>query len=774
MGIKKVFIQVGKVSLYLLGFLLLLLIGGIFFVNTNQGKRVIRDKAQSYLQSKLKTKLNIGSLDYQFPNWVEIDHVYLEDQLQDTLLSGKVMIDLDMLQLIHGSIYIRKVELGNVFVNISRPKTDSLFNYQFLIDAFSSKRSHDTTALKITLKELLLHDIRLKFMDGLGGEDVKATIGSLTTSFKTFQPDRLQFDILQMKGDGIELSAIKTRDEGRGTKDEDTHPPTGATKNNLKLLVSRLDLTNLHASYQNKTNGMNSVNQVHHLAFSGLDVNMDKEAVGAGLFLLDSSSLKFVASNERISGSATPSPSPLQKTGWKLHIDSFINNNNHIRFDDPTVAVLKAGLDASHLDIQNMKVIAGKTAYAAGGFSTTIHQLSFKDKSGFMVDTTHAIVQYDPKGLSVREIYIKTPLSLIQSSIDLQYNDTKQLMSTPSQTRVNLQFVHSEIAMNELYTLSDKFKKYMPPHAYKGDMVRLNTAVTGTLKDLYIPFLQLTGFSGTVVNAKAILHNATDPKRFGYDLVVYNSAFPRSDLLRFIPPMPDSVSHKIPDLLNLSGKLKGDMNHVEMDLIAGGSDGGVTVKGQLSALRSQRSAIRYDLGFTLNEFRLGHLLDRDTLIGNVSLSGTANGNGIDYKTMNAFISASVQKAGFKQYDYHDISLHATFNGGNIVSEGVVRDTNVSMHYSAVANVSGSYPSDVEARITVDTLQLLGLHLYKEVFNASSKLYLKAASLDPKSLNLYALVDSSKIRVKNKFSALDSLQMTASVSTGEHILSLRSP
>ena len=75
MGIKKVFIQVGKVSLYLLGFLLLLLIGGIFFVNTNHGKRMIRDKAQSYLQSKLKTKLNIGFLDYQFPNWVEIDHV---------------------------------------------------------------------------------------------------------------------------------------------------------------------------------------------------------------------------------------------------------------------------------------------------------------------------------------------------------------------------------------------------------------------------------------------------------------------------------------------------------------------------------------------------------------------------------------------------------------------------------------------------------------------------------------------------------------------------
>ena len=201
MSFKKVIKRTGKILLYILGSVMILLCLSIAFINSRPGKKFVRNKIQSYLSNKIKTKFSIGSIDYSLPNWIEIKNVYLEDQKKDTLIYGeRIFVNLNMIKLISGSTYIRELSLKNIVARINRNEKDSFFNYQFLVDAFSpgkpaTQTDKDTVALKMSLDKLSVDHISFKFNDKNAGSDFDASIKNLEATLNKFQPDRLNFGI---------------------------------------------------------------------------------------------------------------------------------------------------------------------------------------------------------------------------------------------------------------------------------------------------------------------------------------------------------------------------------------------------------------------------------------------------------------------------------------------------------------------------------------------------------------------------------------------------
>ena len=135
---KNILVKTTKIILWIfvsVSILVLVLFG---FINTNAGKRTVRNQVEKYLENKLKTNIQIGSVDYSLPKWLKIKNVYIEDQKKDTLLFGEELaVDLDMIKLIQGNTDIKKVFLKNIGININRAENDTSFNYQFIVDAFT-------------------------------------------------------------------------------------------------------------------------------------------------------------------------------------------------------------------------------------------------------------------------------------------------------------------------------------------------------------------------------------------------------------------------------------------------------------------------------------------------------------------------------------------------------------------------------------------------------------------------------------------------------------
>ncbi|MBI3882750.1 MAG: hypothetical protein HY305_00605 [Sphingobacteriales bacterium] len=667
-----------------------------------------------------------------------------------------------------------------------------------------------------------LDHIRLSFNDAYGGTNVAASILSLETRLNKFQPDRLQFDVKNLITKGVSLVMVISKE---GEKD------TTTSKHPLQLLAGDIDLSDINISFENKLSGLYYGNTIRHLLIADTKFDMATEKATVKKVLLDSSFVKFVSPKsvaQKIVDTVVE-----KSASWDIVVKELQLNNDHVQYDNNNIAPKKEGVDFSHLDLQQIKINTKNVRYSTDSIIAGIDQLHFIDKSGFSIDTTHARIIYSSKGIQATELYVKTPQSVIQNSLILTYDNIRQVKSAPQNSKVAVKLSNTVIAVNDLYMLVPSIKKSMPPEKFRNNIVKLNTGINGTLQKLNIPYLQLAGFSGTVVNAKAVLYNIMDTNKMAYDITIYNSNIPKTDILKFLPAnnstkeitskipvvlklnthlkgnlkntvaylninsaefalvgkaaiknlndpaklsyaivldnsriersfinsivpkgtMPNSIS--LPETILLKGSAIGDMNNISPNVQLGGTYGIITAKGYVHNFKNKEAAT-YDLNFTTDNFALGKFLKKDTVMGSVTLGASAKGRGFNYKTMQSVIKADVKSIGFKKYEYKNISLNADLNRGNVISNGSVNDSNLQLNFNATANVGGKYPRDVEATIVLDTVQLKKLNLYKENFAASFKTYIKAENLDPENLNVYVVIDSSKLKINNKNYVLDSI------------------
>ncbi len=825
-------------------FVLVLVVAAFIFINTSYGKKTVRNRVQAFLENKLQTKVRIGSVDYRLPKWIEIAGVYIEDQKKDTLLYGeRLAVDLNMIKLIQGGVYIRKVELKNIQAHVNRTSSDSVFNYQFIMDAFAGKDPaantvKDTAALELTLQQLLLDDVSLKFNDAYSGSYFSAGIKNVDLTMNKFQPDRFRFDIDKLNAGSLDFVMVSDK-ASTAAKIADS---STAVVYALLLNANEFNFKNVNVSVQDKITGMQYSNRLHYFGGRKLHVNLNDLELSIDSLRLDSSQIKFVAAKPPLVKS-TDTITP----AWKVIAKNVSLKNNQFQFDDNAMPA-KEGLDVAHLFAKHISLNAQKVFYSLDSITALINQLTFKEKSGFNIDTAHVGILFTNNEIRASGLFVKTPQSLIQNNVQIKFDGLAHLTTHPQTTYVNAKLLNSVIAVNDLYTLLPFIKKSLPPEKFRNNKIRLNTELRGSLQQLYIPYLQMWGLSGTVINAKAILYNIADPKKLGYDITVFNSTIPKADLLKFIPQKNKDAIAKLPPVINIgtrlkgdmnktlawidiksntllfsgtaalknisdpkrlgynlvinksrvekkfitamvdekllttsielpeviiaTGTLKGDMNNVSPNLKLGGSYGDIFAKGYVRNFKNQEAAT-YDLQMRTSNFALGKLLKQDTLLGNITLSATAKGKGFNYKTMRSGIKGNIASVNLNKYNYKNIQVNALLNAGDIESNGSVNDSSLQMQYTATANVSGQYPK-VEATIAVDTIQLKNLNLYKDTLNLSLNAIIKANNLEPRNLDVYALIDSGRVFIKNKNYRIDSIVAKGVSVNGVNDISLQSP
>ena len=111
----------------------------ILLIQTGPVQNYGRSKIEAYLENKLHTKVRIGNLYIGFPSRIILKNIYLEDRRKDTLISGgRIEVAISMFRLLHKEIRVNNLELEDITLKVKRQMPDSVFNFQFIIDAFNS------------------------------------------------------------------------------------------------------------------------------------------------------------------------------------------------------------------------------------------------------------------------------------------------------------------------------------------------------------------------------------------------------------------------------------------------------------------------------------------------------------------------------------------------------------------------------------------------------------------------------------------------------------
>ena len=97
-------------------------------------------KVANNLSQKLHTRVTVKKVDFSFFNKLDLQGLYIEDLKKDTLLyAGSAKVDITDWFFLKEKISFNYIGLEDAVVNLER--SDSTWNYQFLLDYFSSPSS---------------------------------------------------------------------------------------------------------------------------------------------------------------------------------------------------------------------------------------------------------------------------------------------------------------------------------------------------------------------------------------------------------------------------------------------------------------------------------------------------------------------------------------------------------------------------------------------------------------------------------------------------------
>ena len=118
-------------------------------------------KAGAYLSGEIGSTVSIKKIELEFFSRASLQGVILLDQHHDTLVNGDVLVDISGFRYKQQKLRLDRVVLRNVTSKLIKYKTDTVFNYQFLVNYFKPS-VRDTTPKKewdVTLGETVLQNV---------------------------------------------------------------------------------------------------------------------------------------------------------------------------------------------------------------------------------------------------------------------------------------------------------------------------------------------------------------------------------------------------------------------------------------------------------------------------------------------------------------------------------------------------------------------------------------------------------------------------------------
>lgn len=136
-------------------------------------------KVTRKLSKDLNTTVSIRHVNFSLFNNMHLEGVLVKDHQKDTLLyAGQVTVNITDWFFLKDNIVLKKVALSDATIQIGR--TDSVWNYQFLLDYFGGgKKSGNAKPIQLDLKNVSFDHVVIRQLDGWRGEDMIMDISSL-------------------------------------------------------------------------------------------------------------------------------------------------------------------------------------------------------------------------------------------------------------------------------------------------------------------------------------------------------------------------------------------------------------------------------------------------------------------------------------------------------------------------------------------------------------------------------------------------------------------
>ena len=661
-----------KTVAILIGILLALAVGLILYFNSKPGQRRLSDFVTKFLSERLQTPVT-GNISYGFPDWVNIENLLIRDQSLDTLLSAKrAYIDVDMLAYLDNNLKINKLELEGSLLNIY--KSDSVFNYEYALIAFSSKGPKDTTAIpvKYALETLLAKYLRVKYSDKKANQKLEAVFGDLNTGFSKIELNKNQFFLKNTSVKNVFLTANFGKSE----------------------------------SEPSKSNGSSFFPDIQIKEFSTENLNWD---LAFGSSRTKGSKFNLAVEIDKID---------LPKS--EVSVNTFAANAQRIMFSDSKSPKTVGGqINFQDLNLSDLVFKASKIKYDKTNLEGEISILMAKEKSGFEIKELTAKSVFRNQRLVLSDLNLKTNNSALEAIGEVVINRADLAKSVFS-----FNLISSSLSAADALFFNTNISQNAYLKNISKDKIILSGSVSGNISSVKLDKIFLRGIQKSSLAFSGTIKNFNDPF---FDLNISKLISSRADIVRIVPPrvLPENIN--IPKNFVLSATVKGKVADFVSNLAITSEQGFAQLN---SHIINKAGGLVYSGKLNTKGYKIGELINNPTL-GPISSAIEFKGSGTNLKTANVVLSGTISEVFYEGKKYQNIAFSGDLKKQILDTKITVNDPSASFKWDGIVDLSRPQ-IQLEGTTKLDFVNLQKLGITKENIEIKGDIDLKNLVLDAKS------------------------------------------
>ncbi len=760
-----------KIILWIVGGIFALLILLAVLIQLPPVQEFAKNKAVTFLQDKIKTPVRLDYISISFPKEVVLKGLYLEDQSKDTLVSaGKIAVDISIFKLLSSEVEISNFELKDAVAKISKTK-DSVFNFDYIVKAFASNEPKDPNAnsMKISVSKVKLDNVKFHFDDATSKNDIAVKLVHFDTKFNKFDLDNMKFDIPHINLDGLKLMLDQSAVE-RVAETSVQVADTISKRPDFNLKLGTIKLTNVDVGYDNVSTHLDTGIKLKELSIKVNEIDLNKQLLDFEDFQLHElkGQLLLGKFDQKIKTPDADTTS-IKQEGWKVKLKNAAVTKTDFKFDDEKKAKSARGIDYAHLDLKDFNFKAKDIVYSSEEISGKIASLTVQEKSGLNIEKLSTEFFYGPKKAYLKDLYLKTPKTLLKDRIEVSYNDISTIGDELGQMALDASLNDSKIAFSDILILAPQLSNTNPFASNPNAVLLLNAELKGKVNDLSFPYFEISGIGSTRLAASGRITGLPDMNKAYFDITIQDLKSTSKDIYAFLPKgtIPNTI--EIPQQIALKGKFNGAINNFKTDIVLKSSFGSAKAIGFFDQRQKDRE--KYDMKVSLLNFDVGRLIKNDSL-GRISVNADVKGTGLNPKTANATVKALLAKAEFNGYAYKDLKLDGKIRSGLFDVTAGMSDPNLDFDLVADGKFDGKYP-EVKMKLNLDIADLQKLNLHAGPMKLRGEIDADIANADPDMLNGTIGLNKIQILQDKEPIILDSISIVAVTTVDTTSLIIRS-
>ncbi|MBL7857813.1 MAG: translocation/assembly module TamB domain-containing protein [Cyclobacteriaceae bacterium] len=629
----------------------------------------ITQRAISFLKDKIGSEVQLNHIFISFPKKIVLEGLYLEDQAKDTLLyAGELSVDTDLWGLVRNKIELNTVVLNDSRAFIKRSAADSTFNFAYIIEAFTGDTTaqEDATPWEFSIEDVSISKTSFTYQDHFTGNDVTLTIGDLELSMDEVDLTESIYAVKSFTLTDTQADIVQSKSATTNTPEEDTPAEIP------KLSFREIALNRVKVHYKNSATGQRIQADLGKFYTEANEVNLSTNKIDIDHIELTESFISYRQDQSQnpdlIQQKEDSTPFTRLNMPWDIKINTVTLSDNSLQYDDFNSKPVKGSFDFNHVLISGFQLSGKDLEVNKNTVKGNIENLSFKDKSGFVIQSFTTDLELTDHQLNLHTFIVQSG----NSKIDLKGSARFPSLAQYDQSTIDFQLARSTVAVKDVLFFTPALLDSLPIQIPESTTISIDTDVTGTLADLIIKRFNLKTLSNTTLSLRGNITKLLHLDRAVITIAVDKFHTVASDVRLVLADSLIPTSIQLPEWIEVHGTYTGTTKASNIQAVLTSDVGYVDVEGILNL----STVPTYAAKLKTNQLNIGQILKQPETIGMLDLEASVKGSGFTMDTLNVTFDLAVEQFQYQQYDYKNFKLQGKLNQYLFSGTGSLHDENL--------------------------------------------------------------------------------------------------